>query len=92
VDDGFSCRENVAREFGIPLGRSSEFVAFAALVNFGSRANFTCPIGHFMTEHTGVTEVRHSVLTWENETTIVLTTPWIEPIALETAAYSDGAR
>ena len=45
-----------------------------------------------MTEHTGVTEVLHSVLTWENETTIVATTPWIEPIALETAAYSDGPR
>jgi hypothetical protein len=59
---------------------------------FGSQANFTCPIGHSMAEHTGVTEVLHSVLTWENETTIVATTPWIEPIALESAAYSDGAR
>jgi len=49
------------------------------------------PMGHFMTEHTGVTEVLHSVLTWENEMTNFATTPWIEPIALETAAYSDGA-
>ena len=57
-----------------------------------SQANFTCPIGHFMTEHTGVTEVLHSVLTWENEMTNVATTPWIEPIALETTAYLDGAR
>ena len=57
-----------------------------------SQANFTCPIGHFMTEHTGVTEMLQSVRTWENETTIVVTMPWIEPIALETAAYSDGAR
>jgi len=48
-------------------------------------------MGHFMTEHTGVTEVLHSVLTWENEMTNFATTPWIEPIALETAAYSDGA-
>jgi len=45
-----------------------------------------------MTEHTGVKEVLHSVLTWQNETTIVATTPWIEPIALETAVNSDGAR
>jgi hypothetical protein len=49
-------------------------------------------MGHFMTEHTGVTEVLHSVLTWENEMTIIATTPWIEPIALDTAAYLDGAR
>jgi len=60
--------------------------------SFGSQANFTCPIGHFMTEHTGVTEVLHPVLAWENETTIVATTSWIEPTALETTAYSDGAR
>jgi hypothetical protein len=57
-----------------------------------SGKQLTCPTGHFMTEHTGVTEVLQSVRTWENETTIVATTPWIEPIALETAAYSDGAR
>jgi hypothetical protein len=49
-------------------------------------------MGHFMTEHSGVTEVLHCVLTWENETTIVATTLWIEPIALDTAAYLDGAR
>jgi hypothetical protein len=60
--------------------------------SFGSQANFTCPIGHFMTEHTDVTEVLHSVLMWEDETTIVATTLWIVLIALETAAYSDGAR
>jgi hypothetical protein len=48
--------------------------------------------GKQRTEHTGVTEVLQSVRTWENETTIAATTPWIEPIALETAACSDGAR
>jgi len=42
--------------------------------SFGSLANFACPIGHFMTEHTCATEVLHPVLTWENETTIVATT------------------
>lgn len=77
--------QNVIRR---PAPRSTErFVG-----SFGSQANFTCPISHFMTERTGVTEVLQSVRTWENETTIVATTPWIEPIALETAAYSDGAR
>jgi len=63
------------------VGRFSSFLA-----------SLTCPIGHFMTEHTGVTAVLHAVLAWENEMTNVLTTPWIEPIALETAVNSDGAR
>jgi hypothetical protein len=49
-------------------------------------------MGHFMTEHTGVTELLHSVLMWQNKMTIIATTPWIEPIALDSAAYLDGAR